>query len=196
VRFFSGVIALLAWTGLAAQFAALYEQHESAGEAAWIMLRFFTILTNLAIAVVMTTIAAGRPARPSLLAGLSLWILLVGIVYGLLLRNVAMGGHSPLANMLMHLATPVAVPIFWLAFAPKGRLRRRDPWLWAAFPLAYFAYAMVRGAIEQRYPYPFIDVAKIGWLHTSINSLAIAAAFVAAGYGLLRLDRRLAPRLD
>ena len=77
--------------------------------------------------------------------------------------------------------TPVLAPLFWLACAPKGALRRRAPWLWALFPLAYFAYAMVRGRYEGNYAYPFINVAALGWLRTSLNGAVVASGFILVG---------------
>ena len=52
------------------------------------------------------------------------------------------------------------------------------------YPLAYFTYAIARGASDGRYPYPFMDVGKIGAVQTALNAAAIAAAFVIAGFGL------------
>jgi hypothetical protein len=58
-------------------------------------------------------------------------------------------------------------------------------------PLAYFPYALARGALDGRYPYPFIDVGTLGWARVLGNAAAIAAAFLIAGYALVWLDRRL-----
>lgn len=125
----------------------------------------------------------------------TLAILLVGIVYGLLLRGLLeLSGGARLADFMLHQAVPVLVPCFWPVFVPKGGLKPQDPLIWAIFPLAYLAYALLRGAAEAKYAYPFIDVAKFGWLQVAINSLAIGIGFVAAGYAIVWLDRRLARR--
>jgi len=42
------------------------------------------------------------------------------------------------------------------------------------------------------YPYPFIDVARIGWARTMANAAGIAAAFLGAGFLFVALDRLLA----
>ena len=91
----AALIALVAWVGLVVQFAVLFGSRGSAVAALWVMLRFFTILTNLLVAVLFTGIAAGRPAfaAPWAVAGTTLAILLVGIIYVLLLR-----GLHPLAG--------------------------------------------------------------------------------------------------
>lgn len=195
-RGIAGVIALIAWVGLAVQFDVSSVNAGSAWAASWSLLRYFTILTNIVLAVVFTGVALGKPrfGAPSLLGGVVLAILLVGVVYILLLQGSVelSGGGAKLANFLMHYVTPFVAPLFWLGYTPKGALSRRDPWIWALFPLVYFVYALVRGRIEGRYAYPFMDVARIGWTHTGINAAMIALGFVLAGHAMLWLDSRLA----
>ena len=91
--------------------------------------------------------------------------------------------------------TPILVPLFWLAFTRKGMLAARDPLLWALYPLAYLVYSLVRGAVEGSYPYPFIDVTRLGWARTSLNAALIALAFLLAGWALVWMDGRLGRRL-
>lgn len=194
-RIFAGLIAAVCWAGLAVQFEASVGLTGSASGALVAMSRYFTVITNLALAVVFTGVAFGWRgfAHPALLGGATLAILLVGIVYGLLLRGlVELSGGALLADFLLHKATPVLAPIYWIAFAPKGGLRGAHPLVWTAFPLLYFAYALARGAHDGNYAYPFMDVAKLGLPRTSINALAIAAGFLVAGYLLVWLDRALA----
>jgi hypothetical protein len=196
-RGFAGLIALVAWVGLVVQFDASSVQAGSRLGAVSAMLRYFTVLTNLALAVMFTSVALDRMifATPSLLGGATLAIALVGVVFTVLLRgSIELSGGAKLANFLLHYATPILTPLFWLGYAPKGLLDRRDPWLWMAFPLAYFMYALVRGGIEGFYAYPFMDVGRIGWMRTGINVAVIALGFVLAGQIMLWLDGRLTPR--
>ncbi len=147
------------------------------------------------VAVTMSVIAAGRRVSGFWLGGVTLAILLVGIVYVTLLRGlIELSGGALLADTLLHKVVPAIAPLYWLLFARRGGLRWRDPWWWALYPLAYLGYAMVRGVAEHRYPYPFIDVAKIGAAQTTINALMIAVAFVIVGLALVWLDRALAVR--
>lgn len=135
------------------------------------------------------------PRSREWLLGGTLLRLLVGIVYALLLRGLReLTAGSELANVLLHQVTPFAATVFWLAFVRKGALRWRDPLLWALYPLGYFLYALARGAIDGRYPYPFINLTEIGLPRTLEDAGAIAAAFVIAGEALVWLDRRLDER--
>ena len=125
-RLAAAAIALIAWAGLGIQLQASTELMGSAGAALWAMLRFFTVLANLLVALLFTGIALGwrRTGGPFLLGGVTLAILLVGIVYGLLLNGLlALSGGAALADVLLHKVTPVLVPLWWLAFAPKGGLQ-------------------------------------------------------------------------
>lgn len=165
--------------------------------AVWTLIGYFTITTNLLVAIVLTGVALGVAAfkSPSLLAGTLLSILLVGIVYALLLRGLReLTAGSELANILLHQATPLMVTAFWLVFVGKGVLRWRDPLLWALYPLGYFLYALARGAVDGHYPYPFINVAEIGLPRTREDAGMIAAAFVLAGEALIWFDHWLAAR--
>jgi hypothetical protein len=120
---------------------------------------------------------------------------IVGIIYSLLLRGLLeLSGGARLADLILHDVVPVLVPLFWLVFAPKGSLHSRHLLLWIIYPLAYLAYALARGAAENRYAYPFIDVAQIGWLQTVANSVMIVLGFLAAGLALVWVDRLLARR--
>lgn len=198
-RIAAAAIALVAWTGLALQLQASVANHGSPGAALWAMLRFFTVIANLLLALLLGAIALGsaRAARPRLLGGMTLTILLVGAVYMLLLRGQAeLNDGVALVGVLLHEVTPPATALFWLAFAPKGRLGRGDPLRWTTLPLAYLGYALARGAVEGVYPYPFIDVASIGWGRTLANSAGIAVGFVVAGYALVGVDRVLGRRRD
>ncbi|MEO8142083.1 MAG: Pr6Pr family membrane protein [Sphingomicrobium sp.] len=191
-RVAAAAIALVGWVGLAAQFGATHALGHTAVETLWILLRYFTILTNLVVAATMTTIALGRIASPSWIGGVTLAILLVGIIDATLLRGMPqLTGAAHLADILLHKVSPLAVPLWWLAFGTKGQLTARDPLLWMLAPLAYFTYALVRGGIDGKYAYSFIDVAQHGWPPVLLTAVLIASAFVAAGFALLLLDRRL-----
>ena len=60
VRIAAAVVALIGWFGLAVQFNATLAA-SSFGGTVWILLRFFTIWTNIVVAVVMTGTAFGSP---------------------------------------------------------------------------------------------------------------------------------------
>lgn len=197
-RIAAALVALVAWTGLIVQLDASMKLADgSAAAALWAMARYFTVIANLLVAIAFTGVALRlRPlACPAVLGGVTLLILLVGVVYALLLRGLLeLSGGAKLADLLLHGVTPVIVPLWWLILAPKGGLNRLHPILWATAPVIYFFYAIGRGRLDGNYAYPFMNVDRLGWPQTMINVGVMALGFVAAGYALVWIDRRLASR--
>ena len=190
-RIAAAIVALLAWGALAIQFKWSFSQTGDVVATLWILLRFFTILTNLLVAITMSAIAAGRRVSPFVQGGVVLAIGLVGVVYGLLLRGlVQLSGAALLADFLLHLIVPLTATTYWLAFSPKIGLRWRDPLLWSLYPIAYFAYALTRGSIDGIYPYPFMNLGELGLARTLLNAVAIALGFVVAGWVMVAVGRR------
>lgn len=194
-RLFALAICLSACIGIGLELSTMMKNGASIFSASWVLMGYFTILTNGLVALVFGVIAifGERFGRPRLMAGVLSAIVLVGVVFSLLLQGQRpLAGATAVANFLLHQLNPILVAVFWLLFTRKGALTRRDPQNWALYPLGYLAYALVRGLVEQKYPYPFIDVAAIGWTQVIVNSVAIALSFVVAGQLLVWLDHRLA----
>jgi hypothetical protein len=195
-RIFAACIATVAWIGLIVQFAELYRVH-SAVMSLWMMFAFFTITTNVLVAVVFSCIALDRSMLRAdwIVAGTTLSILLVGVVNALLLWGLLeLSGGSLLVDRLLHVVTPACALLFWIFFARKGGLAWRDPLLWAIYPLAYFAYAIARGVTTGKYAYPFLNVLTLGWSRTALNAFYIAVAFMMCGYAMVWIDRRIGSR--
>lgn len=183
-------VALVCWAGLAIQFAATQAAQGDWVATLWILLRYFTVITNLLVALAMSATALGGRVPPLLLGGLALALLLVGAVYMTLLRGlVELSGGALLADLLLHKVSPLAMAAWWLLFAPRARLEWTAPWWWVLYPLAYFGYAVARGLAGDLYPYPFVDVGRLGWAQVMVNAAGIAMAFLASGFALVWIDR-------
>ena len=194
-RLGAALIAAAAWVGLGIHLEAQLSASGSLPAAVWMLGGYFTVLANLVVALAFSGLALGWRASPRTVAGVTLAIVLVGAVYAILLQGLReLTAGAALANLLLHQLTPVLVPLYWLVFVRKGDLRWRDPLLWAAFPLAYLAYALLRGTVEGHFAYPFIDLAAEGARQVGINVAAIALCFLIAGWLLVWLDRLLAGR--
>lgn len=185
----AALVAIVCWAGLAVQFAATYGVQHDVTATLWVLARFFAILTNLLVAVTMTWVAIGRKVSPEVLGGLTLALLLVGVIYMTLLRGLMhLNGPALIADTLFHKVSPVLMALWWLLFAPRAKLRWSAPILWAIYPLGYLIYVLARGRMDGRYPYPFIDVGKLGWLQTALNVGGIALGFILAGFALVWID--------
>jgi len=152
---------------------------------------FFTILTNLLVAVTLTLSLQRTPStlgslanRPTVQTAATLYIAIVGIVYSLALRHIwDPEGLQKIADIILHDTIPALSILFWFLFVRKDELRFRDVPAWLVYPSVYLLYSMIRGAVLGRYVYPFLDAGALGYGHVIFNVVAIAAAF--AGLGLL-----------
>lgn len=195
-------IALGALVGMLPPLGQAMERGDGVIAALWGLARFFTIWTNALVALVFGLIAlrGRRAVAPVWLGAVVLAIMLVGLVFNLMLGQIAQPSWwMRIGDSLHHHAAPLAVPLWWLIFADHGKLGWRAPWLWALYPLGYSGYILVRAAMEspaapRRYPYFFLDVDALGWAAALAYMAGIAAAFVLLGHGFVALDRWLARR--
>jgi hypothetical protein len=113
---------------------------------------------------------------------------IVGIVYGILLRNEDLGTLLPWVNVVVHYIMPVAVVADWLYAPPTSRISLRQMGYWLIYPLLFLIYTLVRGAIVDWYPYPFLNPARVGgYGGVTLYAIAIFAAFLIVGWLLVAL---------
>lgn len=196
---YAAVGGAVGWFALGLQFyltnVLVLSQGRSFQAALFVLLGYYTILTNL-LAATALTIAALRPevwfrtlSRPLILGGIGVSMTLVGIVYNVILRQLwHPTGLTLVADELLHVVMPIVFIVYWWLWVPKATLRWRDSLSWALYPILYFVYVLIRGAISGAYPYPFIDVGLLGYgvaLKNSVGMLiaflGVAAIFIAAG---------------
>ncbi len=199
---FRALIALAAFAGLGIQLWILLESPAFASDldAGWRFLAFFTILTNLmvgivsAVSAIAPNSASGRMlAGANTRAGVVLYIALVGVIYHLLLAGLwDPQGWQLIADQLLHTATPVMMVLAWIVFDQKHGLSLKTLPQIIVYPVAYTIYAMIRGAADGFYPYPFIDVSELGYARVLMNVAGLTAAFLLAGGVLILTGRFLA----
>lgn len=200
------MLALLGWAGLSIQLYLIllgrWELGASLLGGLVNFLSFFTVLTNTLAAVVLTWELTQRESAvrrwfllPAVRSGIAVSIALVGLAYNLLLRHLWQPqGWQFIADELLHDVMPVLFIIYWGLWVPKGTLRLAHIGLWMIYPLVYFAYILLRGNLLAAYPYPFIDVASLGYPQVFINAGGILAGFVGIALGVVGLDRWLGRR--
>lgn len=127
-------------------------------------------------------------AQKGVSTALLTYITFVCIVYHLLLQDVwNPQGLQWWVGELLHWVNPLIFLLYWLIFVPKHDLSFRQIPPWLLFPTGYFCYVMILGLIGFKYPYPFLDLAKLGILKVFITGLVLllAMTFIAAAYILL-----------
>lgn len=202
------LVALLAAVfALGLQFAltlaTVQRQGFGAERALWIYLGYFTILTNglgaLSLARLATGHRAGLLARDEDLTAIAASLLIVGLVYNLVLRQSwHPTGWAKVADELLHVAIPLLyLAMWWVAGCTRIPSRARLL-AWMAYPVAYLVYALGRAALDGRYPYPFLDVARLGWMRVLGNAALVGLAFLGTGAALawLAARRPLSPALS
>ena len=194
-------MAILGWGALAIQLElVLFARWESGASLVGGLVSYFsyfTIITNTLAATVLTYAADTRPSRgrafflqPWVASGIAVSIIVVGAAYSLLLRQLWQPeGLQWLANEVLHDVMPVLYALYWWFYVPKGVLRWSHVGLWMLYPLVYFAYILLRGHLLGVYPYPFVDVEKLGYAQTFINASGILAGFVAVALLVVAVDR-------
>nr|WP_280639933.1 Pr6Pr family membrane protein [Pseudomonas sp. RGM2987] len=198
---FVSVTALLGWVGLSIQLYLIllgrWELGASLLGGLVNTFSFFTVLTNILVAVVLTWELNERPSTvrrwfllPSVRSGIAVSIALVGLAYNLLLRHLWQPeGWQFVADELLHDVVPLLYIAYWWRWVPKGSLHLGHVGLWMIYPVVYFAYVLLRGDLLAAYPYPFIDVAKLGYPQVFINAGGILLGFVVIALGVVGLDR-------
>lgn len=146
---------------------------------------FFTILTNILVAVSFTIVykkGIGNSffSKPNTLTATAVYITIVGLIYNIILRFLwAPQGLAKITDELLHSVIPVLYILFWLKFVPKQTIQWKNIFPWMLYPLVYLGYTLLRGSFANWYPYPFINVAEIGYNKALVNSAMVTAAFVA-----------------
>jgi hypothetical protein len=115
-----------------------------------------------------------------------------GLVHWFLLRPLLdLHGADYLADKLLHVAVPLIVLVGWLVFGPRDRVDGADVLAFLIVPVVWLAYTLVRGAIVNWYPYPFIDVGLHGYAVVAATCLAIATLMCGLAASAMWLDHRL-----
>ena len=98
---------------------------------------------------------------------------ITGVVFAVLLGEVNVDAQIPWVNDVVHELFPIVVMADWLVDPPGERLKYRQGTLWLGFPAAWLAYEMIRGAISNKYHYPFLNPAHGGYGSVVVYSVAI-----------------------
>jgi hypothetical protein len=195
------VIAITGWFALILQLYILIDNTPANGltplQAIGRFFLFFTILTNLLVALSSTIVLVKHNSslgkffvKPSVVTAVTLYIFIVGLVYNIILRKLWQPtGLQQLADELLHVAVPILFIIYWIFFVEKGKLKWKDCLAWLLYPLVYLIYAMLRGNLEGFYPYPFLDINKLSYQRVILNCLGLTIVFIVLGLLLITVDK-------
>jgi len=164
---------------------------------------YFTIDSNLLIAIASTVLACFPStklgaffASTSVKSALTVYIVVVGLIYNMVLRFLwVLEGWSMVLNELLHVVVPFMFLIYWIYFVPKHQLVWRNLLPWLIYPLVYTIFVLVRGSFVNFYPYPFLNIAKLGLNQVLLNCIGVTLLFVFLSTLFIAIGRRKAKQL-
>lgn len=197
-KWLSFIIITGGWFALIAQFyLIILNRVTSVGETIIRYFSFFTILTNLLVALCFTFLLLNpksKPwiffSRPATLTAITVYIIVVGMVYNIILRFLwAPKGLQLIVDELLHTVIPLLCIIFWWKYVRPKALKWKDAFPWLIYPLVYIFIILILGAGSGFYPYPFIDVNTIGYAKVFINSGILAVCFLGISFLFIAIGR-------
>jgi len=156
-------------------------------------LSFFTVLSNMGVVLVYLSALSGwmRPLSGTFMRTMMAGFILVvmGVYHFILAPIWNPQGLARVADVVLHYVLPVNYLVWWIT----GPHKRRLPWNRAlamvAVVMGYAGYALTRGAVTGRYPYPFLDVDTLGRTAVAWNVAGLAVLFLAVSLGAVALSR-------
>lgn len=194
--------AAICWFALIFQlYLIIHNRTASVGETLVRYFTFYTILTNFLVAICFTAEVVHKHKRrsfftkPSALAATAVYIGVVGLVYNVVLRFAWQPtGLQRVVDELLHLIIPIYFILYWLILVPKTRLKWSKLFSWLLYPAIYLVVIMVRGGFANYYPYPFVNVATLGYKKVAINCVFVLLVFMLFSLLVIVVSRRLVKR--
>lgn len=195
--------AMLGVIGVSIQFyfsfTAKLEQGFSVLYAANHYFSFFTAIINTSIAVLLGAYYFYPDSKLSCWfkkstnnTAVAVYIMIVSLIYyTLLLNNKPLVLAELVATHILHGYVPLAYLGLWFFRFRNGDLNYSDSFKWVLFPLFYFIYLLIRGAVIDSYPYFFVNVSKLGFPVVMLYAVCILGVFLISGLSLVVIDRRI-----
>jgi hypothetical protein len=193
-RVYAGVFAAIGWWAVIGQYFATH-----AGSLAGTIdyLSYFTTLSNGLVAATLTVAALAPQSRPgafllkpAIVLAAGVYITVTGLTYYFLLAKLYhLTGWVLFYDQLRHYVMPPAFILFWLLFVPRGGVRASTAARVLVPPLVYAAYTFVHGPLTGFYPYPFVDLPKIGFAGVVRNVAGFVVFFYLVAMAFVAIDR-------
>lgn len=202
MKLFRFLAAALGWFALVLQYWLMMNADAANGpiDRTINFFSFFTILSNILAALAMTAALVAPNSflnRPGVRTAIATYIIVVGVTYHLLLRDLwDPQGWQKIADYTLHYVTPVLFVLDWLLFVPKRSVTWSTALKALVFPILYLGWTLYHGSWSGFYPYPFVDVSKLGLNQVLTNSAGMTVAFLVLCLVLIGLGKILPGRQD
>ena len=196
--FFLILIAITGWFALASQLYLIIQNRVvSVAETIIRFFSFFTILTNLIVAICVTVLLLKPNSKwgrwflkPAIFTAITVYITIVGVIYNVILRFLWQPqGLQYVTDELLHTVIPLLFILFWFLYVSKTGLKYKNALPWLIYPLLYVVYTAIHGAITGFYPYPFVNVGELGYGKVLINTCGLLIAFLGLSLFLIAVAK-------
>jgi hypothetical protein len=200
-RLFAAITCIIVWAGSILQYFLIIKNASAnnltALEASSNFLGYFTVLTNMLVAICLSfyLYSHGRWhrffSRFSVQTAITVYIFIVGLGYNLLLRHLYhMKGLQAIANEIQHVVVPALFTLFWIIYVPKQRIHWNNMIPWMVYPFLYLVLALIRGSMDGFYPYPFLNISNLGLNTVLMNSVGLFLVFILISSIFIFISRK------
>lgn len=163
----------------------------------WNLFSYFTIESNLIMVVVLLlAVVATWTGKPLgrwytyLRTATLVYMIITAIVYQVLLADPTL--PFDWHNFAMHRLAPLFMVVWWLIWPGQRPISASQANMLLIFPLIWILYTLIRAAILDWYPYPFLDPNQAGGLVGVLSYvLAISTGFIIVSQIVAWVSRRL-----
>jgi len=195
---FLSISVLTGWLALILQVCiTIQESQLPLWQTLGIYFSYFTILTNIMATVAFSFLLFSAKStwgiffgQNRVFAAITIYMVVVAAIYNILLRPITHPtGLGKLTNEMMHVMMPLLSLAYWIIFVKKEELEWNLIWSWLIYPFLYVCMILVTGNFSSHYPYPFINVAKLGYQQVLLNSVGVALLFASLCLVMIRLSK-------
>lgn len=179
------VFSLLCWITIVLQFILMIQNRVTAIlETTIRFFTFFTILSNILVALVFTAILLNPKGKfsfflnPMNQSAIAVYIFVVGFVYNLILRFLWQPqGMQRIVDEMLHTIIPIYYILFWYFRINTKSISWKNVFEWLIYPVVYLFVIMIRGNFSNYYPYPFVNVSTLGIQKVGLNIVLLTIFF-------------------
>lgn len=184
------ILSIISWLTIVIQLLLIVENRVvTLFETLVRFFSFFTILTNILVAIVFT-IHWMKPQNKttfflteSTKTAVGVYIFVVGFVYNTILRFIWQPkGLQLIVDEMLHLIIPIFYIVFWIKNVKSSELNYKLIFKWLRYPILYLTVILILGSYSNYYPYPFLDVIKFGYPDVMKNILFLSLFFGVVSY--------------
>jgi len=172
------------------------------------MLLYFTIISNIMVFLFYSTttlLDLIQKLKKShfyyAIDGIvTVFIILTMCVYQIALTDTPIYSNHLLECSFVHIITPMLVLLYYFVFTEKGHMKKYYSIIWIiplfiyAFFVQVYSHFGGRFLDNQKFPYPFLDVDKNGYIHVLMICVLFIIALLMVGEIAYYTDKYLEKR--